>query len=180
MAGVGCADGNGFFSLGGVLTCLLGIAAYLYFPHNAARPKDLFGKSFSPFTSREASVLVTRIIDNDPTKALRYGKALLPFHILQTFGDWRLYGHLVAALLSMVMISPINTYAPSIIESLGFTSLQANGLNSVGSIGALIWSVSLAFSSDKFQESGLHIAIGYLWGAIGPLWLALAPENVGK
>ncbi|KAJ6007257.1 vitamin H transporter [Penicillium herquei] len=168
------------FLIEGVLTCILGIAAYLYFPHNAARPKSVFGKSFSLFTSREASILVTRVIHNDPTKALKYGKPVLASHILDTFGDWRLYGHLVAALLSMVMISPMNTYAPSIIESLGFTSLQANGLNSVGSICALIWSLSLAFSSDRFQERGLHIAIGYLWGAIGLLWLALAPENVAK
>ncbi|CAI7613391.1 unnamed protein product [Penicillium manginii] len=145
-----------------------------------ARPKSMFGRSFSIFTQREASILVTRVICNDPTKALRYGKPVLPSHILDTFGDWRLYGHLVAALLSMVMISPMNTYAPSIIKSLGFTSLQANGLNSVGSICALIWSVSLAFSSDRFQERGFHIAAGYLWGAVGLLWLALAPENVGK
>ncbi|KAJ5614884.1 vitamin H transporter [Penicillium herquei] len=168
------------FLIEGVLTCFLGVTVYLYFPHSAARPKTLFGKSFSLFTPREASVLLTRVIHNDPTKALRYGKPVLPSHILDTFGDWRLYGHLVAALLSMVMISPMNTYAPSIIKSLGFSSLQANGLNSVGSVCALIWSVSLAFSSDRFQERGLHIAVGYLWGAIGLLWLALAPENVSK
>lgn len=156
------------------------MVAYVYFPHNAARPKSFLGKYFSLFTPREASILVTRVICNDPTKALRYGKPVLPSHILETFSDWRLYGHLVAALLSMVMISPMNTYAPSIIKSLGFTSLQANGLNSVGSICALIWSVSLAFSSDKLQERGIHISIGYLWGAIGLLWLALAPQNVGK
>lgn len=141
----------------------------------------MFGRSsFSIFTPREASILVTRVIRNDPTKALPYGKPVLPSHILDTFRDWRLYGHLVAALLSMVMISPMNTYAPSIIKSLGFTSLQANGLNSVGSICALIWSVALAFSSDRFQERGFHIAVGYLWGAVGLLWLALAPANVAK
>ncbi|EEU41532.1 uncharacterized protein NECHADRAFT_54014 [Fusarium vanettenii 77-13-4] len=164
----------------GVLTCFLGVLAYLYFPHSAAKPKSFFGRSFNIFTEREASILVTRVIRNDPTKALRYGKPVLPSHILETFMDWRLYGHLVAALLSMVMISPMNTYAPSIIKSLGFTSLQANGLNSVGSVCALIWSVSLAFSSDKFRERGFHIAVGYLWGAAGLLWLALAPDNVSK
>lgn len=80
----------------------------------------------------------------------------------------------------MVMIAPMNTYAPSIIKSLGFTALQANGLNSVGSVCALILSVSLAFSSDKFHERGIHIAVGYSWGAAGLLWLALAPGSVGK
>lgn len=74
----------------------------------------------------------------------------------------------------------MNTYAPSIIKSLGFTSLQANGLNSIGSVCALVWSVTLAFSSDHFRERGYHIALGYLWGAAGLLWLALAPDTVSK
>ena len=158
----------------------MGFVAYLYLPHNAAKPKSFFGKSFSVFTPREGSILITRVIKNDPTKALRYGQPVLLSDILNTFADWRLYGHLVAALLSMVMISPVNTYAPSIIKSLGFTKLQANGLNSVGSACALVLSVFLAFSSDRFRERGLHIAVGYLWGAAGLLWLALAPNGVGK
>lgn len=132
------------------------------------------------FSPREGTILVTRVIRDDPTKGYHHGKPLLPSHIAETFTDWRLYGHLVAALLSMVMISPMNTYAPSIIKSLGFTSLQANGLNSVGSACALIWSVSLAFSSDRLRERGVHIAIGYLLGAVGLLWLALAPNGVSR
>ncbi|OAA58224.1 Major facilitator superfamily domain, general substrate transporter [Cordyceps fumosorosea ARSEF 2679] len=176
----GLAGWQWLFLVEGVLTCFLGVVAYLYLPHNAANPKSFFGKSWSVFTPREASILVTRVLRNDPTKALRHGRPVLPSHILETVSDWRLYGHLVAALLSMVMISPMNTYAPSIIKSLGFTSLQANGLNSVGSICALVWSVTLAYSSDRLQERGLHIAAGYLWGAVGLLWLALAPTSVAK
>jgi hypothetical protein len=168
------------FLVEGILTCCLAVAAYLYLPHGPARPKSFFGKSFNLFTERQASILVTRVIRNDPTKALRYGKPVLPSHILETFMDWRIYGHLVGAFLSMMMIQPMNTYAPSIIKSLGFTGLQANGLNSVGSVCALVWSVSLAYSSDKFRERGIHIVVGYLWGAAGLLWLALAPNGVGR
>lgn len=166
--------------LEGALTCILGIGAYLYLPHGAAEPKTFFGHSMNLFTDREASIIVTRVVRNDPTKAHRYRKPVLPSHIIETFTDWRLYGHLVAGLLSMVMISPMNTYAPSIIKSLGFTKLQANGLSSVGSVCALTLSVSLAFSSDRFRERGLHIAAGYLWGAAGLMYLALAPEHVGR
>jgi hypothetical protein len=120
------------------------------------------------------------VIRNDPTKASSYGKPVLPSHIVATFADWRLYGHLVSAFLSMVMIQPMNTYAPSIIKSLGFSGLQANGLNSVGSVGALVFSVTLAYSSDHLRERGIHIAVGFLWGAAGLLWLALAPGGVGR
>ncbi|KAL2208186.1 MFS general substrate transporter [Sarocladium strictum] len=168
------------FLIEGVLTCVLGCLAYLYFPHSAAKPKSFFGKSYRMFTEREAAVIVTRVIRNDPTKALRYGQPVQASHIVDTFTDWRLYGHLVPALLSMVMIAPMNTYAPSIIKSLGFSGLQANGLNSVGSVCALIMSISLAYNSDRTRERGFHIAVGYMWGAAGLLWLALAPSGVGR
>ena len=150
---------------------------------------------------------MTRVIRNDPSKALRYGQPVLPSHILETFADWKLYGHIVSAFLTMyvsitsprvhlflylypqpvanisnyrVMIQPVNTYAPSMIKSLGFSGLQANGMNSVGSVGSLILSISLAYSSDRFRERGLHIALGFLWGAAGLLWLALAHDGVSK
>ena len=132
------------------------------------------------FNAREAAIIVTRVMRNDPSKGLHYGKPVLRVHILATFADWRLYGHIIAALLSMVMIYPMNTYAPSIIKSLGFSGLQANGLNSVGSVGALIWSITLAYSSDRTRERGFHITLGYLVGAAGLLWLALAPTAVSK
>lgn len=165
----------------GILTSILAVVAYVYLPHGPAKPKTFFGRAIVDiFTPRQGSIIATRAIRNDPTKGLRYGKPVLPKHILETFSDWRLYGHIIAAFLSMIMIYPMNTYAPSIIKSLGFTGLQANGLNSVGSVGALIWSISLAYSSDRTRERGFHIFTGYLVGAAGLLWLALAPSSVGK
>ncbi|KAH7142756.1 major facilitator superfamily domain-containing protein [Dactylonectria estremocensis] len=176
----GLAGWQWLFLVEGILTCVLAVVAYLYLPHSSASPKSIFGKSLNMFSQREASILVTRVIRNDPTKASRSKEPVSISHILETFADWRLYGHLIAALLTMVMIAPMNTYAPSIIKDLGFTSLQANGLNSVGSICALVWSLSLAFSSDKFRERGFHIALGYSFAVAGLLWLALAPTHVGK
>jgi len=79
-----------------------------------------------------------------------------------------------------VMIYPINTYAPSIIKGIGFSGLQANGMNSVGSVGALIFAISLAYSSDHHRERGIHVSVGFLLGAVGLLWLALAPSGVSR
>ncbi|RMZ79535.1 hypothetical protein DV737_g3376, partial [Chaetothyriales sp. CBS 132003] len=114
------------FLIEGALTSFLGIVAFLYLPHGPVRPKSFFGRSWNMFTDREASIIVTRVIRNDRTKAFRQGKAVLPSHLLDTFKDWRLYGHLISAFLSMLMIQPVNTYAPSIIKSLGFSGLQAD------------------------------------------------------
>lgn len=53
------------------------------------------------FSEREATIIVTRVIRDDPDKGLLHGKAVQPSDILDTFSDWRLYGHIVAAFLSM-------------------------------------------------------------------------------
>lgn len=83
------------------MTCFVAVVAYFYLPHSAARPKVFFGKSYSLFSEREASIIVTRVIRNDPSKAHRQGKPVLPSHIVETFADWRLYGHIIGAFLSM-------------------------------------------------------------------------------
>lgn len=78
------------------------------------------------------------------------------------------------------MIYPINTYAPSLIKSLGFGGYNANGLNSVGSVVSLIISISIAWNSDRTQERGFHIAFGFCVGIAGLLWTALAPVSSSK
>jgi hypothetical protein len=82
------------------------VTAYIYLPHNAATPKTFFGRSITIFKGDEASIIMERVIRDDPSKADTHKRRVLPSHILETFADWRLYGHLVAGLLSMVMISP--------------------------------------------------------------------------
>jgi cyanate permease len=71
----------------------------------------------------------------------------------------------------------MNTYAPSIIQSLGFTRYAANGMNSVGSLVSLILVLSLAFNSDRVKERGFHIAAGMLVGVVGLFWVAYGPNN---
>jgi len=75
------------------------------------------------------------------------------------------------------MITPINTYAPSIIRSLGFSLYAANGMNSVGSAVSLVIVLSLAWHSDRTRERGLHIAFGYLIPVVGLFWVAYVPNN---
>ncbi|OBT41299.1 hypothetical protein VE00_08450 [Pseudogymnoascus sp. WSF 3629] len=168
------------FLIEGAVTCFLAVVAYLYLPHSAPKPKSFFGKSWNIFTEREASILTTRVLRDDATKGHTQGKSVQVQDLKDTSMDWRIYGHVVSAFLSMLMIYPINTYAPSLIKSLGFGGYNANGLNSVGSVVALIISISIAWNSDRTQERGFHIAVGFCVGIAGLLWTALAPVSSSK
>lgn len=79
-----------------------------------------------------------------------------------------------------VMITPINTYGPSLIRSLGYAGYTANGMQAPGAAIALVWSVGLAWNSDRVRERGLHIATAMSLACAGCLWLALAPDQVGR
>lgn len=118
-----------------------------------------------------------RVVRDDPSKFRGYHSAIKLVDIKDTFLDWRVYGHVVTAFLSMLMITPMNTYAPSIIKSLGFTQYAANGMNSVGSAVSLILVLSLAFNSDRVRERGFHIAFGFCVGGVGLFWIAYVPSN---
>ena len=70
--------------------------------------------------------------------------------------------------LSSVMIMPINTYSPTLIQALGYGGYRANGMNSVGNVVCLVVTLGLAWSSDRSRERGLHVSAGYaLAGFVG-------------
>ncbi|PWN19886.1 putative Tartarate transporter [Microstroma glucosiphilum] len=169
------------FLIEGVLTCAIAVFAALHLPQSphGATSHRVFGRSFAILSEAEAEALSSRAVRDDPTKASQSSRkvALRDFDILL---DWRFYGHAVSAFLSSIMFTPINTYGPSIIKSLGFAGYTANGLSSVGSVLSLITSLSLAWNSDRTRERGLHIMTGFLISAVGLLWLAAPPNGVAK
>ncbi|RSH94212.1 hypothetical protein EHS25_004015 [Saitozyma podzolica] len=166
------------FLIEGLMTIVVAIFAFLVLP---AAPMD---GGRSPvgriMSSREAEILAARAIRDDPKKAFPRGTKVALADVLDTFKDWRLYGHCAAALLSSVVLTPINTYGPSVIKSLGYTGYTANGMQAPGSAIGLIVSVALAWHSDRARERGLHIALAMALSCAGCLWLALAPSTVGK
>jgi hypothetical protein len=53
------------------------------------------------FSPREIEILTTRALREDPEKANGYHSVVKIKDIKDTFADWRVYGHIVAAFLSM-------------------------------------------------------------------------------
>jgi len=86
----------------GALTCLLGVVAFIYLPHSVSLTKKFFGYQVpNVFSSREIEILTTRSLREDPEKANGYHSVVKFKDIKDTFADWRVYGHIVTAFLSM-------------------------------------------------------------------------------
>lgn len=161
----------------GVLTCLVALVAGLHLPASTdgATRHRLFGSKLAILKPEQATALNKRVILEDSTKATRSRRvALGDFDVFRT---WKVWGHYVMAFLTSIMFTPVNTYAPSIIKSLGYKTYAANGMNSVGPCLNLIVSLALAWNSDRTKERGLHVMTGFLVSAVGLLWLALPPNG---
>lgn len=174
------------FLVEGVMTVFVALIAFFYLPADiiGASSWRFLSKRSNKFpailTEEQAEIISKRVLEDDPTKIDATPSISIRWKDFDCFSSWKLPGHCAMAFLSSVMFQPINTYAPSIIKSLGYKGYTANGLNSVGSVCALFVSLSLAFSSDRRQERGLHITTGFFISAVGLLWLALASNSTAK
>ncbi|WVQ76505.1 hypothetical protein IAR50_006174 [Cryptococcus sp. DSM 104548] len=166
------------FAIEGAMTMFVSIIALLYLPSS---PMDGARSLLFPvLSSRDAEILSARVLSDDPRKGFGPGEKVTFGDIRDTSLDWRLWGHCAAAFLSSIILTPMNTYGPKVIQSLGYSGFIANGMSAPASAIGLVFSVSLAYSSDRFAERGFHIFLAMALSCAGCLWLALAPDDVGK
>ena len=81
------------------MTMFIAVLAFLFLPNS---PMD-GGRSIVGhvvMTRRDAAILTSRALREDPQKAFSRGTAVSMVDIRDTFFDWRLYGHCVSAFLS--------------------------------------------------------------------------------
>lgn len=123
----------------------VGIIFILLLPPKVGNGRPLigFGK-FNYFTAREEYILVRRVLLDDPAKTDSH-ISISRREVWQTAKNPRIWIHLLITLTATISVNAVNTYSPSIIKSLGWTSVQANALNSVGSFIAAIIIVILGF-----------------------------------
>lgn len=165
------------FLIEGLLTCVVALFAASHLPSSirGATRHRLFGARLAVLSEEQASALDKHVLHEDSTKADQSRR--LSARDFEALRDWQLYGHCAMAFLTSIMFTPVNTYAPSIIKSLGYKGYIANGMNSVGSCLNLVVALSLAWNSDRTKERGLHVMSGFLLSAVGLLWLALPPNG---
>lgn len=123
------------------MTMGVAIFALLYLP---ASPVDGGRSLLIPvLNSRDAQILASRILADDPKKAFSRDAKITVVDIKDTLVDWRLWGHCAAAFLSSwvsyprsptkgiadfvysIILTPINTYGPKLIQSLGYSGFTA-------------------------------------------------------
>ena len=129
----------------GIITIGIGILFTLFLPPSAGDSAPLISlKRWRYFNDRQTHILTTRVLRDDPTKAL--GKIHVSRgEIIKTFGQLRIWVHVVISITAMTPATALQTYAPRIVKSFGFSATRANAMISVGYFIAAAMAVILGY-----------------------------------
>ncbi|PWY83635.1 MFS general substrate transporter [Aspergillus heteromorphus CBS 117.55] len=100
--------------------------------------------------------------------------------VCKTFTNIYKWPHFLATACVFATWSPLTTYTPSIIMSLGFSRIKANTLAAVGSLITLPVIVFFAWLSDKTRKRGLIVMLAIVCYLIPLVILRSVQPHVGK
>lgn len=137
------------FIIEGILGFVVAIVFVLFMPQSHSNTLPLCKvKRFNFFNERERQIMDGRVLLDDPRKAVRLsGIGLKRLAVILL--DYRIWGHFAINVITIAPKGGLAVYAPTIIKNLGFSTVNASALTSVGNWGVCIVSVLASWVSDK-------------------------------
>ncbi|KAI1853753.1 hypothetical protein JX266_001737 [Neoarthrinium moseri] len=162
----GVAGWRWLFIVEGSITIAIGIIFTLLLPPSVDNGSPLISLGrWSYFTDRESYILVRRVLLDDPAKTTGHLR-ISGRDVWTTVCNPRVLGHFFVTLTATMAVTPINTYGPSVIKSLGYDTIRANAMASVGAFIALIMALMLGWLADLTSRRGPLVVIPALWTLI--------------
>ncbi|KAK7952685.1 uncharacterized protein PG986_008413 [Apiospora aurea] len=149
------------FLIEGLFTLVIAVMMFLFLPglpdNTTIAPKTVDTAVSSSATSQE---------DISWTSSDRgTGAEMKDFDfglVWKTITHYRRWLHFIASFCVFSTWSPLTTYTPSTIMSLGFDRITANALAAVGPFLALLVIFAMAVFSDRTNKRGLAVIVGVM------------------
>ncbi|KPI34576.1 putative transporter [Cyphellophora attinorum] len=153
------------FLVEGLLTLVLGLLAFGLMPPSPTQTKNWFRGKNGWFTEREETIMVNRIIREDPSKGTMHNRQpITPRLLWESLSDydlWPLY------LLGLNFQTPYTTpyqYLTLTLKQLGFGTFKTNLLVIPSQVGHIITMLSFTYLSEVLGQL-------WIWGLLAQLWV---------
>lgn len=114
------------FLVEGLITLIVGIISFFYMPASAVQTKSWF-RPKGWFTDREISIVVNRVLRDDPSKGDMHNRqAITPKRLWEAMKDYDLWPLYAIGLVAYIPQSPPATYITLTLKSLGFSTFNTN------------------------------------------------------
>ncbi|KAE8374265.1 vitamin H transporter [Aspergillus bertholletiae] len=151
------------FLIEGIFTISAALLILLLLPQSPSNPRPcLLRRGVISFSPEDRDILRTRTTRSDsdsdresdsPEKALSSPTSSIKRALL----NYRRWPHFLLAPCVFSTWSPLTTYTPTIIMSLGFTRIQSNALTAIGATLALPLVFLFSYISDRTAKRGLTV-----------------------
>ncbi|KAI1803998.1 putative allantoate permease [Daldinia bambusicola] len=162
----GIAGWRWLFIVEGAITIGIGIIFILSLPPSVGNGSPLisFGR-WSYFNRRESDILVRRVLLDDPAKATN-NMRISGADAWATVSNPRILLHMIITMTAMIPMYAINTYGPSLVKSLGYGTVKANAMASIGGFIGAIVTVFLGWMCDTTRRRVPALLISAVWSLI--------------
>jgi len=142
----GWAGWQWLFALEGALTAIIGILSWFYMPPSPTQTKSWFRGRKGWFNEREETILVTRVLRDDPSKGDMHNRQAITFRKLWlTLSDYDMWPMYIIGLTFLIPFTPPTAYLTLTLKNLGFNTFQTNLLTIPSSVIFIIQVYSLLF-----------------------------------
>ncbi|PGH02230.1 hypothetical protein AJ79_07679 [Helicocarpus griseus UAMH5409] len=169
------------FLIEGIFTIAVSILILLFLPGSPDNPKPLVSKGLIRFTEDEAIILQKRLeYDNSEKKGGSQGLQIPLRLVWKTILYHRRWPHFISTACVFSTWSPLTTYSPTIIMTLGFDRIHANALCAIGGFISLAVVFAFAWLSDRTNKRGLTVMVAICCYLIVLIVIKTVHPHVGK
>lgn len=176
MRGVhGYAGWRWLFLIEGLVTLLFGLLSYGLMPPGPTQTANWFRGKKGWFTEREETIIVNRVIREDPTKSSMHNRQPITFRLLwKSLCDFDLWPLYILGLVFQIPATPEQQYLTLSLKGLGFNTFQTNLLTIPWTVAHMITMLILTYVSEAFGELTFVAIIGQLWILPCLIWFNVA------
>ncbi|RFU79732.1 allantoate permease [Trichoderma arundinaceum] len=151
------------FLVEGLITLVVGIASFFLMPASAVQTKTWFRPN-GWFTDREVSIVVNRVLRDDPSKGDMHNReAITPKRLWETLKDYDLWPLYILGLIVFIPPNPPATYITLTLRKLGFDPFTTNLLTIPYNVFHIINLILITRLSHWLNERTLVSMIQVIW-----------------
>ncbi|KAM0754548.1 MFS general substrate transporter [Meredithblackwellia eburnea MCA 4105] len=182
MRGVRGVEGWRYlFLIEGCITLSIGIFAAFWLPPSPTQTKGSIRGKDGWFTEREETIIVNRVLRDDPTKSSMHNREAIGWKELylsaSDYDHWPLY---LLGFLTFIAPATVNAYFTLILRSLNFTTFQTNLLLIPHQVGFILANLATSYLAKKIKERTFVSSLNAWWLLVSFIALVLLPADTGR
>lgn len=125
------------FLIEGLITMVVGGLSFLFMPASAVQTKSWWAPN-GWFTDREVSIMVNRVLRDDPAKGDMHNRqAITPRRLWEVLKEYDLWPMYALGMICFIPPAPVSAYMTLTLRTLGFDSFTTN-LMTIPSVSVLL------------------------------------------